>query len=69
MLQTVRNAYANAELRTVGVPRREGQLVRVRVRQPDEWLPNGRTIPWFDPDGRLIESSDGHMLPLAAQGI
>ncbi len=70
MLQTVRNAYANAELRTVSVPRREGQLIRVRVRQPEEWLPNGRTILWFDPaDGRLIESRDAHTLPLAARAF
>ncbi len=70
MLRTVRSAYADAELRTVSVPRREGQLVRVRVRQPDEWLPNGRTVLWFDPaDGRLVESRDAHQLPLATRAF
>lgn len=70
MLKTVRSAYVDAELRTVSVPQREGQLVRVRVRQPDEWLPNGRTILWFDPaNGRLIESRDAHMLPLATRAF
>jgi uncharacterized iron-regulated membrane protein len=70
MLQTVRSAYPDAELRTVSIPEREGQLVRVRVRQPDEWLPNGRTVLWFDPaDGRLIESRDAHTLPLATRAF
>jgi len=70
MLQTVRSAYGDAQLRTLSVPRREGQLVRVRVRQPDEWLPNGRTVLWFDPaDGRLIESRDAHTLPAATRAF
>lgn len=69
-LQTVRSAYPDAELRTLSIARREGQLVRVRVRQPDEWLPNGRTVLWFDPaDGRLVESRDAHTLPLATRAF
>ncbi len=70
MLQAVRSSYVDAELRTLSVPQREGQLVRVRVRQPDEWLPNGRTVLWFDPaNGRLIESRDAHELPLATRAF
>ncbi len=70
MLATVRSAYVDAELRTISIPQREGQLVRVRVRQPDEWLPNGRSVLWFDPaDGRLIESRDAHSLPLATRAF
>ena len=30
-----------------------------------EWLPNGRTMFWFDPaDGRLVASRDAQALPL-----
>jgi uncharacterized iron-regulated membrane protein len=70
ILTAVRSAYADAELRTLSIPQQEGQLIRVRLRQPDEWLPNGRTIFWFDPaNGRLIESRDAHALPLAARAF
>jgi uncharacterized iron-regulated membrane protein len=68
ILRTVSDAYPDAQLRGVSIPRREGQLIRVRVRQPEEWLPNGRTIFWFDPaDGRLVESRDALSLPLATR--
>lgn len=68
MLRSVRAAYPQAQIRGVGVPRRKGELIRVRVRQPDEWLPNGRTIFWFDPaNGRLVESRDALSLPLATR--
>jgi uncharacterized iron-regulated membrane protein len=67
-LQTVRNTWPEAELRTIGIPRRGNGLIRVRVRQPPEWLPNGRTIFWFDAaDGRLVESRDATTLPLATR--
>jgi len=68
VLRTVRMAYPDAELRSISTPRRNGDLIRIRVRQPAEWLPNGRTIFWFDPaDGRLVESRDAMALPLATR--
>jgi uncharacterized iron-regulated membrane protein len=67
-LQTVHNRYPEAELRTISIPEGDGQLVRIRVRQPTEWLPNGRTVFWFDPaDGRLVEARDARSLPLATR--
>jgi uncharacterized iron-regulated membrane protein len=69
-LQTVRTMYPDAELRTISVPTRKGDLVRIRVRQPDEWLPNGRTVFWFDPaDSHLVEARDAHTLPLATRAF
>lgn len=69
-LQTVRRTYPEAELRTIGIPTRPGELVRIRVRQPAEWLPSGRTIFWFDPaDGRLLEVRDARSLPLATRAF
>lgn len=68
LLHVVRNAYPDAELRGIGVPRREGQLIRMRVKQPGEWLPNGRTLFWFDAaSGRLVDSRDAMTMPLAAR--
>ncbi len=69
LLQTVRNCSTRTgQLRGISVPRREGQLIRVRVKQPGEWLPNGRTMLWFDPaNGRLIDSRDATTLPLATR--
>lgn len=69
-LQIIRSSYDEAELRTIGIPSGEGQLVRIRVRQPAEWLPNGRTVFWFDPtDGRLVEARDARTLPLATRAF
>lgn len=67
-LRTVRQRFPDAELRTIGLPEREGQLIRIRARQPAEWLPNGRTIFYFDPaDGRLLDVRDALALPLATR--
>lgn len=69
-LRSVRSAYPQAELRTISLPAREGQLIRIRVRQPDEWLPNGRTVFWIDPaDGRIVEMRDAYSLSLAARAF
>lgn len=60
--------FPDAELRVVSLPRKPGELVTVRLRQPAEWIPNGRSLVWFDPaDGRLIEARDALTLPSGAQ--
>jgi uncharacterized iron-regulated membrane protein len=67
-LQTVQQLYPDAELRGISVPAGDGGLIRIRARQPYEWLPNGRTILWFDPaDGRLVEAVEARSLPLATR--
>jgi uncharacterized iron-regulated membrane protein len=67
-LQSVRAVYPQSELRTISVPEKPGQLIRVRVRQPFEWLPNGRTVFWFNPaDGRLVKANGAESLPLATR--
>ncbi len=64
----VRAAHARfpeAEMRLLGLPRKDSGLITVRMKQPDEWLPNGRTLVWFAADdGRLVASRDarGHSL-------
>jgi uncharacterized iron-regulated membrane protein len=69
-LQTVQRLFPRAELRGISIPTAEGGLIRIRARQPHEWLPNGRTIVWFDPaDGRLVDVVDARSLPLATRAF
>lgn len=62
----IRQAHAHfpeAELRIVSRPRRDGGYVTVRMRQPEEWLPNGRTMMWFAADtGELVAARDSRDL-------
>jgi uncharacterized iron-regulated membrane protein len=69
-LRTVQRTYPEAELRGISLPTTPGGLIRIRARQPHEWLPNGRTIFWFDPtDGRLVQAVGAQSLPLAAKAF
>lgn len=64
----VRSRYPDAEIRTIAMPKEPGGLISIRTRQPEEWLPNGRTTFWFDPaDGRLVEHRDALKLPLGSR--
>jgi uncharacterized iron-regulated membrane protein len=66
----VHRLYPDAELRGIGIPSGDGELIRIRTRQPHEWLPNGRTLLWFDPaDGRLVDVLDARSLPLATRAF
>ena len=59
--------FPDAELRVVRIPAEPGGLVQLRMKQPAEWLPNGRTLLWFAPDGRLIDARDAATLPQGVQ--
>jgi uncharacterized iron-regulated membrane protein len=68
MLGTVKQRFPDAEIRLVILPRKPGDLITIRAKQPAEWLPNGRTTLWFAPeDGRLIEARDALRLPTGLQ--
>lgn len=59
--------FPEAELRIVSLPRGESGLVTVRMRQPEEWLPNGRTMLWFAADtGALVDARDARSFPAQA---
>ena len=65
LLTAARARHPDGELRTISRPARPGGLISLRMRQQAEWLPNGRTMFWFDPaDGRLVASRDAQALPL-----
>ncbi|MDB5684768.1 MAG: peptidase [Sphingomonas bacterium] len=56
--------FPGAEVRVLALPRKPGDLLAMRLRQPAEWLPNGRTMAWFDPaNGRLVASRGAETLP------
>ena len=70
MIGTARRLYPDAEIRILSLPREPGKPITLRMKQPEEWLPNGRTTLWFAPDtGRLIEARDALKLPGAAQAF
>lgn len=63
-----RQTFPEAEFRSLSLPKGEGDLISLRMKQPEEWLPNGRTLLWFDPaDGRLVEARDALSMPIGSQ--
>lgn len=70
MITAARQRFPDAELRILGLPRKEGGFVTLRMKQPGEWLPNGRTTLYFAPDtGRLVEARDALALPAQVRGF
>lgn len=60
--------YPGAEVRIITLPPKPGGLISIRLRQQAEWLPNGRTMAWFDPaDGRMVATRDAQTLPLGSR--
>lgn len=61
MIETARRLHPDAEIRVLSLPRGDSGLISLRLRQPREWLPNGRTTLWFAADtGALVEARDAH---------
>lgn len=59
MLEAAKARFPNAELRRISFPREDGDPILVRMRQPFEWTPNGRTQLTFDAaTGRLRSIED-----------
>jgi uncharacterized iron-regulated membrane protein len=68
MIVAARRLYPDAEVRILALPRSGSGLVSLRLRQPDEWLPNGRTTLWFAADtGQLVEHRDALRMPARAR--
>ncbi len=64
LISEVRTRYPEAEIRRISVPAQQEEPITIRARQPQEWLPNGRTLFWFNPaDGRLLDYRDALALP------
>jgi uncharacterized iron-regulated membrane protein len=68
MIETARRIYPDAEVRILSLPRAKTGLVSLRLRQPQEWLPNGRTTLYFAADtGELVRAGDALKLPAQVQ--
>ncbi|PZQ64122.1 MAG: peptidase [Phenylobacterium zucineum] len=68
MIRTARRLYPDAEVRILSLPRGKSGLVSLRLRQPQEWLPNGRTNLWFAADtGELVQTRDALKLSSRVQ--
>ncbi|MFN3818102.1 PepSY-associated TM helix domain-containing protein [Blastomonas sp.] len=68
IVRTAQHSLPGAEIRIVSLPKAPGGPITMRMKQPAEWLPNGRTTLWFAPDtGRLIEARNALTMPAAAQ--
>ena len=68
--RTAETRFPQAELRIASLPRQPGDLVTLRMKQPSEWLPNGRTLLWFDPaTARLVDSRDADNHPVGLKAF
>lgn len=69
MIQTAREKFPDAEFRVLALPRKDSGLIALRMKQPAEWLPNGRTTLYFAADsGRIIDVRDALALPTQVRG-
>lgn len=51
--------FPDAQIRILALPRKPGDPVTIRMKRAAEWLPNGRTLLWFDPaTGKLLGARD-----------
>ena len=58
MLVRAKAEYPDAWIRRLTIPSKPGAAYSVRLRQPEEWTPNGRTTLYFDASGRLLRADD-----------
>lgn len=58
MLATAKARFPDAAIRRLTVPSEPGQPWSLRLRQPFEWTPNGRTTLSFDGSGALVKIDD-----------
>jgi len=58
MLAEAKARFPDGQLRRLMIPSKPGTPYSVRVRQPFEWTPNGRTTLIFDGQGKLLKIDD-----------
>jgi uncharacterized iron-regulated membrane protein len=60
---TAKAHFPEADLRSIALPRKPGDLISLRMKHPEEWTPNGRTTLWFAADtGALVAVRDARAL-------
>jgi uncharacterized iron-regulated membrane protein len=69
-LASVAQAFPDAEIRLVIWPKAPGEPITIRLRQPQEWHPNGRTVVQIDPSASaIVHTVDAQGLPLGARAF
>ncbi len=64
VLTAAKDTFPEGDVRLAIFPRGDGPL-SLRIKLPSEWLPNGRTLMWFDPvTSELIEARSAETHPL-----
>ncbi|WP_420137485.1 PepSY-associated TM helix domain-containing protein [Sphingomonas sp.] len=64
MIRAAHDRFPDADIRVLNLPRGGSGLITLRMKQPGEWLPNGRTTIYFAADsGRIVEARDATRLP------
>lgn len=58
MLLAAKARFPDAAIRRLSIPQKPGAAYSVRMRQPSEWTPNGRTTVYFDGAGKLLRADD-----------
>lgn len=70
MLTEAHRRFPDAEFRIISLPRKAGDPISLRLKQPAEWLPNGRTTLWFDAaTGEVLGARDALAMPPGAQAF
>lgn len=60
--------FPDAQIRILAIPRKPGEPITIRMKRAGEWLPNGRSMLWFDAaNGKLLAANDALAMPKAAQ--
>lgn len=63
MMRAAHARFPDAVPRSLSLPRNNSGLITLRMRRPEEWIPNGRTVVWFAADtGRVFASRDAASL-------
>lgn len=70
MLTEAHRRFPDAEFRILSLPRKDGDPIGLRMKQPAEWLPNGRTTMAFDAaTGEVLGARDALKLAPGAQAF
>lgn len=70
IVQEAGDRFPQAQFRSIALPRKGSGLITVRLRQPAEWLPSGRTMVWFAADtGQLVGARDATQARAQAQAF
>jgi uncharacterized iron-regulated membrane protein len=58
-MANAKGAFPDAAPRRMMLPTESGAPLALRLKQPFEWTPNGRTYVWFDPaSGEVVATDD-----------